>query len=241
MADIPDNPIDPDLLQLIKAVTAKRPRTVLDHILQNGVITTDELKQLYGYSHPPRAARDVREWGIPLVTTQVKGPDGRTIAAYRLGDPRKIESLKTGGRRAFPKALKTALATTYGDRCCLCGAAFPTRALQIDHRVPYTVSGDIPGHTPARFMLLCGNCNRSKSWSCEHCENWSGAKDPSTCGRCYWASPERYSHIALIVRRTLTVTWEGPDVEEYDWLREAAERAGVPISKFARNLLKQHR
>jgi hypothetical protein len=47
-------------------VTAKRPKTVIGHILKHGQITTEELKNLYGYNHPPRAARDVKEHGIPI-------------------------------------------------------------------------------------------------------------------------------------------------------------------------------
>lgn len=53
-----------DFLRQCKAVTKKRPRTVINHILKNGFVTTQELRDVYGYNHPPRAARDVREEGI---------------------------------------------------------------------------------------------------------------------------------------------------------------------------------
>jgi len=59
--DLTPPPVPPELLEYISKITAKRPRTVLDHILKYGYITTEELTQKYGYSHPPRAARDVRE------------------------------------------------------------------------------------------------------------------------------------------------------------------------------------
>lgn len=55
----------PELLELLKKVTGKRAKTVIEHILQYGQITTQELKNTYGYNHPPRAIRDVREKGIP--------------------------------------------------------------------------------------------------------------------------------------------------------------------------------
>ena len=55
-------------LDLLHSVTAKRPKTVIDHILAHGCITTQELQEVYGYDHPPRAIRDVREYGIPIVT-----------------------------------------------------------------------------------------------------------------------------------------------------------------------------
>ena len=50
-----------EFLELLKSVEARRPRTVIDHILAHGYVTTEDLKERYGYNHPPRAARDVRE------------------------------------------------------------------------------------------------------------------------------------------------------------------------------------
>lgn len=52
-----------DFVELCKSVTAKRPKTVITHILKHGFITTQELKDKYGYNHPPRAVRDVKEHG----------------------------------------------------------------------------------------------------------------------------------------------------------------------------------
>jgi len=37
-----------EFVELCKSVTAKRPKTVIDHILKNGFITTQELKDTYG-------------------------------------------------------------------------------------------------------------------------------------------------------------------------------------------------
>jgi len=86
-----------DFLKKVKSVTAKRAKTVIDHILEHGYITTEELSEKYGYDHPPRAARDVREQGIPLETFRVTGTHGRKIGAYRFGDPTKIKGGKLGG------------------------------------------------------------------------------------------------------------------------------------------------
>jgi hypothetical protein len=66
-----------DFLQLCQSVTAKRPKAMIDHILQHGYVTIEDLKKIYGYNHPPRAARDVREHGIPLETFRVKGSGRR--------------------------------------------------------------------------------------------------------------------------------------------------------------------
>jgi len=78
--------IPQDILEILQAVTAKRAKTVIGHIIDHGHITTEELKEQYGYNHPPRAARDVREQGIPLETFNVKDSTGRAIGAYRFGN-----------------------------------------------------------------------------------------------------------------------------------------------------------
>ena len=36
----------PEFLELLKSVQAKRPKTVIEHILENGQITTGELKDI---------------------------------------------------------------------------------------------------------------------------------------------------------------------------------------------------
>jgi hypothetical protein len=53
-----------ELRAYIESIEAKRPKTMLAHILNYGSITTKELDELYGYKHAPRAARDVEEPGI---------------------------------------------------------------------------------------------------------------------------------------------------------------------------------
>jgi hypothetical protein len=58
------NEYSKEFIELLKSVVAKRPKTVIDHILKHGFITTENLKNLYGYNHPPRAVRDVKEHGI---------------------------------------------------------------------------------------------------------------------------------------------------------------------------------
>lgn len=229
--------MDPKLRKLIKAVTAKRPKTVLDHIVRHGQITTEELKTLYGYNHPPRAARDVRECGITLETFRVKGPDGRQIAAYRLGVIGNLESGKVGGRQAFPKKLKDGLIATAGEFCALCGGRFPGRALQVDHRVPYEVAGEAASAAASAFMLVCGSCNRAKSWSCEQCSNWLTTKNASICRTCFWGSPESYRHIATVQRRTLHLQWEGDEVKDHDRLAAEAGKLRVPAAEFAKAVI----
>ena len=91
-------PLPDDFLALCRSVSAKRPKVVIEHILEHGFITTEALKETYGYNHPPRAARDVRENGIPLETFRVAGSDGRQIAAYRFGDISKARFSRLSSR-----------------------------------------------------------------------------------------------------------------------------------------------
>lgn len=49
--------------ELLPSIRNKRARVVIEHILEHGYITTEQLEKDYGYNHPPRAARDVREVG----------------------------------------------------------------------------------------------------------------------------------------------------------------------------------
>ena len=101
--------IDKRILAIAKQVKKRRPRIVIDHIIQYGFITTEEIRDLYGYNHPPRAIRDVREEGIPKETYKVVDSNGRKIAAYRFGNPDSIERHKLGGRKVFSKQFKRQL------------------------------------------------------------------------------------------------------------------------------------
>src|SRR5256885_1341710 len=95
-----------EFLEHIKSITNKRATIVIDHIMKHGFITTEDLESTYGYNHPPRAARDVREAGIPLVTFTVKSKGGKSIAAYKLGDITKLQLNRVAGRILFPKEFK---------------------------------------------------------------------------------------------------------------------------------------
>jgi len=90
------------VLDKAKLITGKRSRLVVDHILKHGSITTEDLEN-YGYKHPPRAIRDVREQGLPLDMFWTKNTSGRRIAGYRLGDVTAIRNDRLGGRQVLSK------------------------------------------------------------------------------------------------------------------------------------------
>ena len=98
-----------EFIDVLKAVTKKRARFVIDTILEKGYCSTEDLKNA-GYEHAPRAARDVRELGIPLETYKIKDSTGKSIAAYRFGDweeaKRKKQLSKTSGRTQLTEKLK---------------------------------------------------------------------------------------------------------------------------------------
>lgn len=68
-----------DFKKVLNSVTNKRARFVIDTILDKGFCSTEDLKN-GGYEHAPRAARDVRELGIPLDTFKIKDSNGKNIA-----------------------------------------------------------------------------------------------------------------------------------------------------------------
>lgn len=206
-------------LDKLNSVTAKRPKTVIQHILEHGFVTTEELEQLYGYKHAPRAARDIRELGIPLEMYRVKSSDGRSIGAYRFGNPALAENAvsKTAGRTALSKALKKALIEKFGSKCFIYLQPMDEKILQVDHRIPYEIGGEQNETDLDCFMLLSPSANRAKSWTCEHCPNWEN-KNAEFCMKCFWAHPENYSHIAGKEQRQLIITFTGDEIEDYNKL-----------------------
>ena len=234
--------LPPEFVELCKSVTAKRPKTVIDHILKKGFITTQELKDTYGYNHPPRAVRDVKEHGIPIEMFRVAGSDGRKIAAYRFGDPSKVRSGKQVGRTVLSKELKEKLVALHGERCAIYLESFPERELQIDHRIPFEVQGDVPGAqaNPDDYMLLCGSANRAKSWSCEHCVNWLELRKAEICRRCYWAYPDDYSHVAMREARRADILWTGAEVESYDKLKRRTLELQKNIPGYVKEIIEMH-
>ena len=229
-----------EFIDVLKAVTKKRARFVIDTILEKGYCSTEDLKNA-GYEHAPRAARDVRELGIPLETYKIKDSTGKSIAAYRFGDweeaKRKKQLSKTSGRTQLTEKLKNALLEHYGARCNLYGEEYPARLLQPDHRIPYEIGGDPENMMDLdRFMLLSPSANRDKSWACEHCENWS-KKDISMCKECYYAYPENYSHIAGKLEKRVSVIFNDEDMYLYDELLAQASENGITCEEETKRMI----
>jgi L-cysteine desulfidase len=46
-------------LDYIQSINNKRAKIVIDHIMQHGFITTEELENTYGYNHPPDFVKQI--------------------------------------------------------------------------------------------------------------------------------------------------------------------------------------
>lgn len=188
-----------------RSVRSKRAQFVVEEILRNGYCTTKRIQE-EGYDHPPRAARDVRECGIDLITERYDDPDGARLGVYFFGDFNKNPmASKTSGRSVLSNALKKKLIDRYGSRCFIFLEELPEGKLQVDHRIPYEIAGEQDESEVENFMLLSASANRRKSWECEHCPNWT-IKDADRCASCYWAHPESYTHIACMPTRQIALT-----------------------------------
>lgn len=233
-----------DFMEILNNVTAKRARFVIDTILRQGYCSTEDLKK-GGYEHAPRAARDVRELGIPLVTEKMKDSAGKTIAVYKFGDWEKAKKknllAKTSGRSQLSNKLKDALVERYGSKCHLYGEEYPKRLLQPDHRIPYEIGGDPDDMMNTEyFMLLCPSANRDKSWACEHCPNWEN-KDYKVCKTCYYAFLENYTHIACNKERKLDIIFRGEqEIKLYQDILLNAEKRHLSVSDFAKRLFQYY-
>jgi hypothetical protein len=225
--DIPD-----EILTAIKLVTNKRARFVLDRIVENGFVSTEEIRA-EGYTHEPRAARDVRELGFPLKTGKTLHSNGRTIAIYTIPADGKMNPRKRGRQLLSKKRWNELLALGKAE-CHVCRG---TTDLQADHKVPYEVGGEPEDDDLSHFQILCGSCNRKKSRSCESCPNWLLNKDATTCLSCYWANPTAYTHIATNEIRRVDIEWSKDEVPFYDVLHLEAISAGIDLPTFLKTKL----
>jgi hypothetical protein len=227
--------ISKELLERIEAVSNKRARFVLDSIVKNGIVTTEEINHA-GYEHPPRAVRDARELGFSIQTIKVKHTNGRSIAAYVFSESAGNDPKKSG-RAALPKKQRDEIIVAAGSRCQICGAS---TNLQVDHRIPYEVAGESQAKKSNVHMVLCGSCNRKKSWSCEHCQNWMQYKNLGVCGTCYWAEPENYNHVGTERERRADLVWIGDEVSNYERLRRESEKNRRTVPEQIKEILRNH-
>ena len=230
--------LDDGVVEQVLKRTSGRSRHVVEQILKHGYVTTMTIASL-GYDHPPRAAADVRDRGIPLKTV-MKTVDGKKVAHYRFPDEMSVLDRTASGRVAISKQFQREVMEHYGERDIFTGVAAGTGVLQIDHRVPFRISGDPKQpFDVVDFMPVSAAMNRVKSWACESCPNWED-REPSICETCYWASPDRaYEHIATVPARRLDLVWQANEVEEFDRLLTHSDDIGFDAPIVAKRLIAQ--
>ncbi|MDE5614459.1 MAG: hypothetical protein K2I74_07445, partial [Treponemataceae bacterium] len=156
-----------------------------------------------------------------LITYRIPGSAGRSIAAYKFGDPEDVKTVlsKVAGRTVLSKALKQALVEKYGSKCFIYLEEMDEATLQVDHRIPYEIGGEHDEKDIECFMLLSPSANRAKSWTCEHCKNWE-RKEESFCLKCFWAHPENYEHVAGRIEKVVSIVFTGDEIEDFNKLIE---------------------
>ena len=228
-----------EIVDELIARTTGRSRVVVEHILENGFITTLDLSKL-GYEHPPRAAADVRDRGIPLETVR-KTIDGKQVGHYRFPDDLSQLDQSSIGRIAISKNFRNEVLDYYGEIDIFTRTAMSPREIQIDHRIPYRISGDPiqPFHV-TDFMPVSAAMNRAKSWECEACPNWE-ERVAEICSSCYWAIPDRlYEHVATVPVRRLDIIWQGKkEVTEFNHLVQTSVEEGVELSVLIKRMIIQ--
>lgn len=224
--DYTGEPLPEKYVAELKAVKKRRAGRVIAVMLEKGRVTQAELEAM-GYTHGPRAVRDVRELGFDVVTA--RGADG--FAVYAFDKPSTGNALaKSRGRTVLEKKLRKALADEYGAKDFITLEPVALSELQVDHRIPYEIGGE-PDHSDlTKFMLLTLASNRAKSHACENCPNWA-AKDAAMCEECFWAHPEGYGHIAGRAERRLPLVFFGEDAET---VARAQNRHGDAIVEEAK-------
>ena len=233
--------LDQNLVREILARTSGRSRVLVENILEKGFMTTSELSDKHGYEHAPRAARDVRDRGIPLLTV-MRNIGGKRMGHYRFPDDLILDR-DSQGRIALSKRFRDQVIQECGARDIFTGALVSEQDLQVDHRVPYHIAGDpeLPFRTED-FMAVSSAMNRAKSWECEHCINWE-ERDVDTCLSCYWAYPDsEYAHVATRPLRRADVVWVGEEqVNSFDELRAWALSEGILVPEAIRQIIDQSR
>ncbi len=196
-------------------------------MLDKGCVQQSELEDM-GYTHGPRAIRDVRELGFGVVT--VRGSEGFAIYAFDSPSKNVNQLAKSKGRTALEKELRSALVAKYGARDFITLELMDESLLQVDHRVPYEIGGEPDHDDLTKFMLLSGSSNRFKSHACERCSNWS-IRSVEVCESCFWAHPERYTHTAGRRERSLVLTFSD---DEAGVLEQAQKSYGAALAQKAK-------
>lgn len=205
--------------------------------MKNGSVSTFQLGQL-GYDQPPRAAQDLKEFGVRLRVTFAKHPKTRNrMAIYWLADDQPFLEGTFRGRQAFSKEFRRKILEECDSKCLFCASLVEKSRLQIDHRVPYQIAGEVNVQNVIEFMLLCSSHQRIKSWTCEHCPAYA-QKNALLCKSCFWAIPDGdFTHVATVPERRLDLLWKGEqEVRAFEALKARAQKENIPLADYLKKM-----
>lgn len=230
---------------------SKRAKWAIDHLLKNGSICSKTILDA-GHMHTSRVICDVRDQGIPVITeytkqgqppAKIKSKDGKLekskrFAVYRLGVPENINRAKFGGRKAIPKNIRNKLILKSGSVCNLSDRQLIEYELEVDHRIPFLLLGEPENRKcPSNYMLLSKSMQRKKSMACENCPNIHKYRKIENCLSCYWASPEQYTHIAMVEERCVALSWDETDVNLFEQIANKAKEQGISVQAYIKEQL----
>lgn len=236
--------VHPSILEQVKLIPKgkKRAKALAELLIEKGKVSTKEIREMLNEEHPPSAARDLKDLGIPIKMTWGSS-NGRRYGIYEFDNPDLLENNILRGRQYFPKSLKSNLIKRDGERCNISNINFKSQYLQIDHRIPYRLAGEngLPKDHPEDFQLLSAASQKQKSKICEgECQNFKSVKNPEICKDCYWAYPEDYNHIATQQIRVLNVGFLDKDVELFERIKSASLQSGLSMDQLIIDLIKQN-
>lgn len=159
------------------------------------------------------------------------------MGVYWLADEQPFLEGTFNGRQAFSKDFRRTCLEKYESKCVFCASVVEESRLQIDHRVPYQIAGEVNVQNLTEFMPLCCSHQRTKSWICEHCPNYI-KKDASVCKSCFWAIPDAdYMHVATVPERRLDLLWKGEqEVRSFEALKARARKENLPLADYLKKL-----
>jgi hypothetical protein len=64
--------------------------------------------------------------------------------------------------------------------------------------------------------------------------------EPEVCNTCYWASPEKYEHIAMEDIRRTDISWQGGEVAVHDLLRKQAQNQGITVAELLKKMAQKN-
>jgi hypothetical protein len=163
-------------------------------IVSKGGFTCKEMRKTDGEPQHTWAAKDDLNRYIPVDGSE-KAEGNSVRYQFDFDAIRKIgKVLRDAELRDLLSERDRASIIKYHKSACAFCAHVGTK-LQVDHPVPFRLGGNIKSKDPTGYLVVCAPCNRRKDKSCVDCPNMNGVRDPTTCSRCYWASPNDYDHI----------------------------------------------